>query len=274
MNDQPSPPPANALEQLLRRGDVWRGHSQRFVAREVIDTGFEALNPLLLNRGWPRGSLVEICQPAAGHGEWLLFIPALQQLLGNNPQAHAVLLNPPALPFAQGLIQAGVPLSQLLVVQIQQKADFIASFVELARASSCALLLAWQPRQALSYTEMRKCQLATADGTGLYVIFRPRQVLQQSSPAALRLLAETGSAQLQLTLLKQRGQLQQNQAPVTLALPGEWLPQAPHRHLDTRQEPAVAANDRLFTDYQPRRNVLPLSLRAGQGRVRLKRRYQ
>ena len=165
-----TPPPSHnqkpTLEQLLRRGDVWRGHSQVFSPREAIATGHAALDARLVNRGWPLGSLVEVCLPEAFKrdgcfgGEWLLLSPVVNTLCG--AETFLILLNPPAQPFASGLIQAGVPLDQVLVIRAESRQDFIASFVELSRSQYCAILLAWQPRQNLSYTELRKCQLACA----------------------------------------------------------------------------------------------------------------
>jgi DNA polymerase III alpha subunit len=72
-NTPPELPTSMSLEQLLLRDDMWMGHSQRFTSRSAVDTGYEPLNTNLLNRGWPLGSLVEICQQGM-QGEWQLFI--------------------------------------------------------------------------------------------------------------------------------------------------------------------------------------------------------
>lgn len=218
----------HSLEQLLHRGDIWRGRDQYCPPQTVLDTGYSPLNAALLNRGWPLGNLVEVCQQNLSHSEWLLFTPALRAAL----DGYLVLLNPPAIPFAQGLIQSGLDLEHILVVQAGNKADFLASFSELARTASCAVLLAWQPQQALSYTEMRKCLLATADGQGLYVLFRPASARQQSSPAALRLHTEIRAQTLDIHIFKQKGALQMAQLPsIKLPLPKDWLALPPHKVL-------------------------------------------
>ncbi|WP_018015806.1 translesion DNA synthesis-associated protein ImuA [Teredinibacter turnerae] len=261
--DRTTPPPAT-LEQLLQRGDVWRGHSQYFISQDAVDTGYPPLNSALLNNGWPLSSLIEICQPSAGHGDWLLTAPCAQHLLQKQPHGYIVLLNPPALPFSQGMLFSGIPLEQLVVVQITAKNDFIASFVELARASSCALLMAWQPKQALTYTELRKCQLATADGSGVYLLFRHNRQRQESSPASLRLTTQLNSQHLQVHILKQRGQLRPGSAAIDLPLPDYAQTYKPHRQLeDTPASPNVA-NDQVFAPYQPRRNVLALRINRGR----------
>lgn len=221
-------PPPKTLEQLLHRGDIWRGRNQLPLTRAVLDTGFSTLNAALLNRGWPLGSLIEVSQQNLGHSEWLLLTPALCATSGG----YLVLLNPPAIPFAQGLIQAGINLDHILVVQASNKADFLFSFSELARTESCDALLAWQPQQALSYTELRKCLLATAEGRGLYVLFRPASTRQQSSPAALRLGTELRAQALEVHIYKQKGVLQTVRSPtIKLPLPKSWQSLPPHRLL-------------------------------------------
>lgn len=223
------------LEQLLHRGDIWRGCDQLPLPRAVADTGFSTLNAALLNHGWPLSSLIEVCQQNLSHSEWLLLTPALRAA----PGGYLVLLNPPATPFAQGLIQAGINLDHILIVQTRNKADFLASFSELARTESCDALLAWQPQQSLSYTELRKCLLATTEGRGLYVLFRPTSARQQSSPAVLRIGTEMRAHTLEVHIYKQKGVLQTVRLPtIQLPLPSSWQGLPAHRTLgqtSTRQ---------------------------------------
>lgn len=216
------------LKQLLTRTDIWRGDSRVFVPQLTVDSGYADLNASLLNNGWPTRSLVEVCQRGLHQQEWLLFSPILKTGTG-----YIVLLNPPALPFCQALIQWGIDLERIIIVQVANKADFLASFVELARTESCEVLLAWQQHQTLSYTELRKCLLATNEGVGLCVLFRPESVQQQSSPATLRLLTEVASTQVQIKIFKQKGVLQQQQTqPIALPLPQVWKGLLPYHLLD------------------------------------------
>lgn len=236
MNDTPPEIPAPAtLEQLLLRDDMWMGHSQRFITRSAVTTGYEQLNLGLLNQGWPLGNLIEVCQQGM-QGEWQLFTPALLQMPG-----LLVLLNPPATPFSQAFIQAGIDLERLVVVAASEKSHFIACFIELTRASTGALL-AWQPNDALTYTELRKCSLAASEGTGLSVMFRPPTAQRQSSPAALRLFAQIIPMGLEITVFKQKGHLlTQQPRPVVLALPAAWNATRPYPVLN--QKPAAITHD-------------------------------
>lgn len=225
MTDQFTDSPAPvSLEQLLLRDDTWLGHSQRFTTRAAVPTGYEALDNGLANNGWPLASFIEVCQ-SGSQAEWLLFTPALLETVG-----VFVLLNPPAAPFCQALIQAGIDLERLVVVDTTDKAHFIACFLELSRAGVGALL-AWQPKDTLTYTDLRKCQLAASEGAGLSIMFRPSSVQQQNSPATLRVFSQLTPAGLQLTLFKQRGQLSQPAKPIVIELPKRWRPVLPYSAL-------------------------------------------
>lgn len=227
MNTIPTDTSNTHLEQLLNRSDIWRGDSRAFVPQLTVDSGYPNLNDSLLNSGWPTSSLVEVCQRGLHQQEWQLLSPVLKAGTG-----YIVLLNPPALPFCQALIQWGIDLERIIIVQVANKADFLASFVELVRSESCEVLLAWQQHQMLSYTELRKCLLATNEGAGLYILFRPESAQQQSSPATLRVLTEVTPTQLQVKIFKQKGVLQQQAQPIALPLPKAWKGLLPYHLLD------------------------------------------
>lgn len=248
MSDTSTDNPSSAsLEQLLLRDDMWMGHSQRFTGRTALTTGHAALDERLLHQGWPLGTLIEVCQPGQ-QGEWLLFTPALREVTG-----LIVLLNPPAAPFSQAFIQAGFDLDRLLVVHATEKKHFIGCFTELARASVGAVL-AWQPQEAISYTELRKCLLSASDGTGLCVMFRPLVAQQQSSPARLRLFVRFLSNALEITVFKQTGYLQKQQPhPLLLTLPNTWKPAHAYAALDEE-----AATTEQKSPHQRLASVTPL----------------
>ncbi|PUA30078.1 MAG: hypothetical protein B0W54_06000 [Cellvibrio sp. 79] len=229
MNQPPSP----NLEQLLQRGDIWRGTKAFVHDNNGEDTGHPALNNSLVHNGWPRASLIEINLQEMGHGEWLLLAPALR----NSIQGLQILINPPALPFAQGLLQAGLDLDRLLIINAPAKNDFLAAFVEIARAKACSHLLAWQPQQVLNYSEIRKCVLASNDGSGIYWLLRNSHTTSQSSPAHLRLRARIHAEYLEVIITKQKGgdqSLLNN--PLELLLPREWMGYQPHASLGTDSE--------------------------------------
>lgn len=229
-----------SLETILRRKDVWRGHSQHFVPGKAVDSGFNELNAALLYRGWPESCLIELGQnlPVA---TWFLLAPALRQYLQLSLAKTAgflVLLNPPLGLSVLGLQPYGIPLDRVLVVEAPARNDFVSTFLELAKSPLCHLLLAWQPAQTLTYPILRKCQLAVLEQRGLYILFRPLKTFAQNSPAALRIGLNLHFEHVQLRVVKQKGCLPD--ALVTLALPDNWF--AEYDYQDLLKRPLAAAH--------------------------------
>ncbi|MFL0809854.1 MAG: translesion DNA synthesis-associated protein ImuA [Agarilytica sp.] len=216
------------LEQLLRRPDVWRGHSHSFVPQTVLDSGYPELNQALQQQGWPSASMVEVCQRYHA-SEWYLFHPAINQLMQASPHAHLALLNPPALPFISGLRQWSIDTQRLFVVQSTNAQEFVTSFCELSQSPACPIVLAWQNHPALNYTQLRKLQLSTSEQAGLYVLFRHSRAQEQSSPANLRLSIQTQRNALHIHIFKQKGKLRH--CDIELPIPEVWQALPPHPEL-------------------------------------------
>jgi protein ImuA len=215
---KPTDEPADLQQLLCRRSDVWRGLAQAHCINPSIPTGHGQLDEALLNAGWPKHSLIEICQ-GRGHAEWQLLRP----LLAQTTTGHIALINPPTRPFPPALIQMGIDLDRLIIVEASQKADWMMAVLQLARTEAFTVVIGWQPKQGLSYTELRKCQLASAESQGLLFLFRPDSVLQQSSPASLRMSVTVEAEHLGVTVVKQRGMLAAATVKVRLPLPRIWL---------------------------------------------------
>lgn len=216
-----------SLEQLLRRGDIWRGHSRVFLPQKVVSSGFAECDKALINGGWPRSKLIECylkhdAGMGVGAGEWLLFTPSITDLCQSLKEGFLVLLNPPAIPFAPALIQAGIDLNQLLIVHSKNKQDFLAGFIEFTRCAHCLVLLAWQTSYTLNYTELRKCQLACAEGKTLYTLFRPIHSKTQSSPASLRLALQLTRTTLEVEIFKQQGMFNKRRIAIELTEHAEY----------------------------------------------------
>jgi hypothetical protein len=218
MSHDPLQPANQALDQLLRRPDIWRGHAHHFSAGGTAgaSTGYAELDGALLHRGWPYGALTEICQ-ATYQAEFTLLSPGILLSPG-----YVVLLNPPSQPFVHALIQRGIDLDRLVVVEAASRSEFLGCYTELARASSCSTVVGWQPREAMTYTDVRRCALAVDGSNGLYWLVRPSTVQQQSSPAGLRLFSKLTPDGLEVTVFKQKGWLKQSGRPIVLPLPAEW----------------------------------------------------
>lgn len=215
-----------SLEHILLRSDTWRGETPTTIDSSGLHTGYPALNDALIAHGWPQKTLIEVCQQGFIQQEWYLFTSVLEALDG-----LIVLLNPPLIPFAHGLVIAGVDMERVRVVHSFRAEDFVSSFVELCRTSACGVLLAWQRDLRLTYTDLRKCLLAAQEGTGLYTVFRSAAAQQESSPATLRLLLGAQSDGIVITIFKQRGRLQGDKL-IKLPLPPAADAVLPYHLLD------------------------------------------
>jgi protein ImuA len=206
-----------ALNTLLHRTDIWRGHRAESTG-EVRDTGFAELNQLLVGGGWPLRGLVEISYPQLGSGEWQLLSGTLENF--SEHPGYLVLVNPPAMLCASALAQMGVPLEQVLIIRSAKRADLLAGVLESLRSGCAQMVLFWEAKHSLSYSELRKVQLAAADSDALCVMMRLGRRRQSYTPAVLRLELQSRMAGLQLDITRQRGGFADHQ--LQLPWPTGW----------------------------------------------------
>ena len=180
------------LQEILRHPAVWRGrdhgfHHARPDAARALSTGFDALDEQLPEAGWPRGALTEILFEHPGQGELRLLLPALQRLTQQGDRL--ALIDPPWIPYAPALANAGVALSRLISIGPLNKADRLWALEQALRSGHCRAVLAW-PDDDLSTRDLRRLQLAAEHGRASGFLFRPARLRAQHSPAALRLLIQ------------------------------------------------------------------------------------
>lgn len=208
----------NPLQQLLRRGDVWRGQSGVPPQQPHWSSGHPSLDSILAYRGWPLGQLLETCQPKAPYAEWLLWGPTIAHC--SRQEWVTVLLNPPATPFLAGVQPLHIDPAALWLVEIQHRQDFVPTLAELLSSHSIAAIFAWEPTKALSYGELRKVQLAQQHTQHLCCLFRNHRQSHQSSPAALRMNLQLKADHLAVDIFKQKGSV--HQLNTQLPLPEQW----------------------------------------------------
>ncbi len=178
-----------SLQEILRHPAVWRGrdhgfHHSRPEPARTFPTGFTTLDEQLPEAGWPRGALTEILFEHPGQGEFRLLLPALQRL--TRAGGYAALVDPPWIPYAPALANAGIALSRLISIGPLKKDDRLWTLEQLLRSGHCPAVLAW-PDDNLSTRELRRLQLAAEHGKASGFLFRPARVRPQHSPAAMRL---------------------------------------------------------------------------------------
>lgn len=190
------------LDSVLQRNDIWRG-SQHRAPMDVVSTGFSTLDARLSGGGWPRGALTEVLMPQHGIGALRLLMPALARL-SQEEDRWICWVAPPYIPYAPALAGGGVDLSRVLLVHPDAHQDGLWAVEQSLRSGTCSAVLAWPTLD--DSTALRRLQLAAEAGDALGFLFRPRRLVEQPSPAALRiqLQPEPGDA-LSVSVIKHRG---------------------------------------------------------------------
>ena len=206
----------DSIEALLARagGRLWRGRgaieSSNGPDGAHWATGHAALDAALPGGGWPAGALSELLLPEFLLGEVRLLAPVMRAL--NRDARWISWLNPPAIPYAPGLAQAGLDLRYHLWLPALPATDAWWALEQLARQPASGLALAWvEPLDAHS---LRRLQLAAETGGGLAVLCRPEAAAGQASPAALRLLLQPRGKQLGVEIIKARGRIGQRRLSI------------------------------------------------------------
>ena len=194
--------PAAALDAVLKHPGVWRRSASAQHHVRALSTGLAELDALLPGGGWPCGALSEILFEYDGLGELALLMPALAEL--TRRRQRVVFVAPPYIPYAPALTAHGLDLRY--VVQIESTAvEGAWSAEQCLRSGSCGAVLSWLHQT--DYTQLRRLQLAAESGDALAFLFRPAHAASKSSPAALRLQLHADAAQIDIEILKCRGNL-------------------------------------------------------------------
>ena len=122
-----------------------------------------------------------------------------------------MLVNPPHRPFVPGLAAQGLDAARLLALQGPTLASDAAARVwaceQALRCAGVAAVLAWLPQ--VRPEQLRRLQMAAQNFQQQLFVMRPLAAQHEASPAALRLLLESGAGEgadaLTLRLLKRRG---------------------------------------------------------------------
>lgn len=212
--------PSPELAALLNSGRVWRPKGpSHFVGAA---TGHARLDAALPGGGWPAAALSEVLHTEPGSGELTLALPLVARL--TQADRHVAFIAPPLVPYAPGLMQNGVVLARLLVVEPSSSkaqsnvsvrdavSERLWASEQLLRAGYAAVLV-WA--DAARPEALRRLQLAAEDSGGVAILFRSLRRASESSPAALRLAVRREHGRAQVQVLKSRGQA--SPRPIALA---------------------------------------------------------
>lgn len=118
----------------------------------------------------------------------------------------AALVNPPYLPYAPALVNAGINLERLLIINTDNDTDTLWATEQLLRAGIFAAVVSWVTRTTAQ--KQRRLQLAAELGKTWATVYRPASAQDQHSPAALRIVVSQ-SQHMVLDIIKARGGKQQ-----------------------------------------------------------------
>jgi hypothetical protein len=190
---------AATLQQALRDGRVFLG-GRAAHAYDGLASGDPALDAALPWHGFPRGALTELLVGADGLGELSLLMPALAQL---TLREHIALICPPYVPYAPAIVRAGLPLARLTWIAAPAERALWAA-EQCLRAGCLGAVLVWSTGG--DERAFRRLQVAAEDGGSFGFVFRPARHASNPSPAALRLLIDSGNTGgTRLRVLKCRG---------------------------------------------------------------------
>ena len=179
------------LDELLQRACVWRARSMAPAAAGLA-SGYAALDAILPGAGWPRSGLTEILSADTGIGAVRLVLPALARL--SHEGRWIIWVAPPHVPYSPALLEHGLDLTRVLVVDLPDdaasaRAQTLWAYEQALRFDDCGAALLWL--DTLSNLRLRRLQIAAEAGSTWGLVFRPAHRASQPSPAPLRLEIET-----------------------------------------------------------------------------------
>jgi cell division inhibitor SulA len=187
----------SGLLSLTQSGKVWRLNEAQPLAA-AISTGFTELD-LALAGGWPVHTVIDL-QSLTGIGELRLLLPLLLQLQKSGKLL--IFINPPALLSSQMLAQAGIQLSQVLVLEPKNSKEACWAAEIGLKSGCCSIVLQWQSR--LSVAQLKRLQLCAEQGRASHILLRGLQQ-QLALPVALSMQLTPALQGLNIHILKRRG---------------------------------------------------------------------
>jgi len=180
---------------------LWRG-KQLSHHIHTLGSGHAALDEALPGNGWPTGAVTELINDTAGCGELSLLLPVLAQL---SQQGHwIVMIDPPWIPYPSTLHGHGMAMEKLLLIHTQNKRESLWACEQVVHGIPGGVMLAWP--DAISFAELRRLQITAKSTRKTVFLFRDQKAANSSSPSALRLRLTPDDGDLQVRVLKCRGQ--------------------------------------------------------------------
>lgn len=188
------------VEALVQKGLVWQGQRTPLhkSEKQFVSTGWPELDEQL-GGGWLQGSVNELQRQQPFSGELPLLLPLLAQ-----PNTTALWLNPPAMPYAPGLVYQQVALSQQLVVQEPDDKLALWAAEQALQSGAIHQVLLWHA--GLSAAAVRRLQKAAEAAQKLCFVITPEQLNDEARAYTMRLKlsCQYATGEFQVAVLKRR----------------------------------------------------------------------
>ena len=184
-NARGGPSPDGLIEALRRQIARLEG-ARRPRDEGPVSSGSAALDRLLPDRGFRRGTLVEWLAAGEGAGAETLALGAAARACSEG--GALVVLDSRRQFYPPAAARLGIELEQTIVVHAPGEADAAWALDQALRCPAVAAVLAWPER--LDGRTFRRLQLAAEEGGGLGLLLRPEHVRGEPSWADVRLLVE------------------------------------------------------------------------------------
>jgi cell division inhibitor SulA/protein ImuA len=191
-----------SVAQLAQLPGVWRGGELEHAVQPTVPTGHARLDAQLPGGGWPTGTLSEVLHDGIGIGEVTFLAAALARA---SVERLLAWINPPHLPYAPALAQAGIALERCLVVRPSDREDGLWAAEQALKSGACGALLFWAERFAEDYAWLRRLQMAAEAGRCMAVLYRGSSAERHATPAHLRVALSREDGVLKARIPKRRG---------------------------------------------------------------------
>ena len=111
---------------------------------------------------------------------------------------------PPYTPYAPALVNSGIALERLLVINCSDHKDAYWATEQLLRSGVFSSVVLWTEKIS-DERRQRRLQLAAESGKAWAVCYRPHHAARTSSPASLRIVLQKRHHHLQANIIKNRG---------------------------------------------------------------------
>jgi len=191
-----------SVAELAKLPGVWRGGELEQAVHRVVATGHAALDRELPGGGWPSGTLSEVLHDCAGIGEIAFLAGALVR--ASEGDRLIAWINPPHLPYAPALAQAGIALEHCLVVRPARHEDALWAAEQALKSGACGAVLSWIG-ESVDYAVLRRLQMSAEAGRSMALLFRSTAAERLSTPAHLRVAVRRERGRLEMRIPKRRG---------------------------------------------------------------------